>query len=124
MAEMPNGVLVIWNGTGVVQTVSPASHVFSQCAGCHTMNPGWYHGIGPDLLGVVGSPVARHANYQYSDSMRQFGGRWSPERLHAFLRDPQGFLPGTTMISPGIEDEATRTELINYLSEISRNAEQ
>ena len=121
LVELPNGNLVTWSGDGLIQTVAPATHVFSSCIGCHSLNPGWLHGIGPDLLGVVNSPVARFDNYQYSDAMADAGGRWSRERLDAFLSDPQAVVPGTTMVFEGIKDKSERQEIIKYLMQVSRD---
>jgi cytochrome c2 len=35
------------------------------------------HGIGPDLYGIVGSPVARHVSYEHS----------APSAIRAFARN-------------------------------------
>jgi len=112
--EMPDGRLVLWNGFSTIQTLEPANHILSSCSGCHALR--WQtHGIGPDLMGVVGQKVAFHKGYNYSRAMIQFGGKWSPERLDAFLSNPEGTVPGTTMETEGINDPEKRKAIINYL---------
>jgi len=121
LVEMPNGQFVTWDGETIVQTITAASHVFSECTGCHALNKGFAaNGIGPDLWGIVGSPVASVEGFQYSQSMKNFGGRWSRERLDIFLRDPQKVVPGTKMTVVGIEDKDKRHTIIKFLANVSR----
>ena len=35
--------------------------------------------------------------------------------LNDFLRDPQGMVPGTSMVFPGIDDDRQRAELVDYV---------
>jgi hypothetical protein len=101
------GPLLLWDGRGVVRVLRPADHVFSQCAACHGMRDGQQHGIGPDLFGVVGSPVGRHGNYDYSAALRQYGGTWTPARLGRFLEDPQHGSRGTCRDRPVSQGDKT-----------------
>lgn len=117
LLEHADGRLLLWDGTGTIQMLEPATHVFASCSGCHALRRG-QHGIGPDLMGVVGQKVARHAKYQYSESLRSLGGRWSRGRLDEFLRNPSAFAPGTSMQFAGIEDAAQRAAIIEYLDEL------
>lgn len=116
LLELPDGSLIIWSGTGSVQIIQPADHVFSQCTACHGVHRE-AHGIGPDLQGVVGRPVARHADYEYSDAMKAYGGRWTKARLDRFLESPRGEVPGTKMEHDGIEDPADRAAIITFLED-------
>ncbi len=90
-----------------------------KCSGCHVLRKRT-HGIGPDLWDIVGSEVARHSGFQYSQSLKKFGGRWSRARLDKFLRDPEKLVPGTTMKTPGIEDKQQRQAIIEYLAKLPR----
>jgi cytochrome c2 len=121
LLELDDGAIVLWDGRGVIQLVRSADLVFAQCAGCHNVRRST-HGIGPDLAGVVGSPTARHANYQYSEAMRRYGGRWTPARLDRYIRSPQEEIPGTTMEHAGVADPAARAEIIQFLREVSGGA--
>ena len=52
----------------------------------------------------------------YSAALRASGLVWSPEYLDAWLANPSGFLPGTTMMSLGVPDPQARADLIAYLA--------
>jgi cytochrome c2 len=88
--------------------------VFATCATCHA----GLQGTAPSLAGVVGRRVAAEPNYPYSAALRDLGGRWTPERLQAFLADPSGFAPGTTMRVDPIRDSTDRASLIAYLRSV------
>lgn len=119
LVQLPEGgPLVLWDGLGNIRVLRAADHVFSQCSGCHTVRNA-QHGIGPDLYGIVGQPVARHVNYPYSDAIRRFGGDWTVARLDGFLADPRGRVPGTSMEHEGVVGAAERAEIIKFLSEVS-----
>jgi len=49
--------------------------------------------------------------------MKDFGGRWTPERLDQFLADPAGTVPGTAMQFEGIKDPVQREKIIQYLKQ-------
>jgi cytochrome c2 len=117
VAELPNGKLLLWSGTDVIQLVEQGENSFSLCSGCHAMRP-LTNGEGPSLSGVVNGKVASAKRYNYSQAMTELGGRWTASRLDSFLKNPQAVVPGTTMDFPGIEDEATRKEIIKYMSDI------
>ena len=116
--EMQDGRLLLWDGVRFVKIVEQTGHVFSQCIGCHIIRDKT-HGIGPDLANVVGNQVASHKNFPYSQALQQFGGRWTYERLDAFLENPSKAVPGTTMLFPGVADPEARKEIIQYIDKLS-----
>lgn len=116
LLELPDGLL-LWDGRESIQLVRPAGHVFSQCSSCHAVRRAT-HGVGPDLHGVVGSPVGRHSDYEYSTAMREYGGRWTKARLDRFLENPSREIPGTTMEHDGVSDPAERAEIIEFLEDV------
>lgn len=120
LVELRDGRIMLWNGLTKIQMIEPSRSVFSACAACHALRRA-SHGIGPDLWGVVGSEVARHDRYEYSQAMEELGGRWTPGRLDEFLADPGGTVPGTTMDFAGIQDAQTRKEIINYLRDLAQD---
>jgi glucose/arabinose dehydrogenase/protein-S-isoprenylcysteine O-methyltransferase Ste14 len=120
LAQLPQGPLVLWDGSGLIQVIRPADHVFAHCTGCHAVRDG-VHGIGPNLWGIVGSPVARHTDYEYSAAMRRYGRTWTTPRLDRFLQSPSDEIPGTTMEHDGIDDPVERAEIIKFLTEIRRS---
>jgi cytochrome c2 len=121
LEEAADGALVAWTDQGVLLSISPdgaersGEALAAQCVGCHTLNAGQRGALGPNLSGIVGRRVASSADYAYSTALRDLGGRWTRERLDAYLAAPARFAPGTTMTFPGLADPAQRTVLIDYL---------
>lgn len=117
LTEIEDGRIVLWDGSNALIIVEASNHVFSECNGCHTLR--WQsHGIGPDLMGIVGERVARHGDFPYSEALLGFGGRWTTDRLDAYLENPSAVVPGTSMQFPGIEDAERRAQIIQYLAEL------
>lgn len=92
-----------------------AARLWVNCESCHSLAGNGKHSVGPNLHNIVGSPVARFDDYNYSKAFVELDGQWTPERLDKFLADPQGFAPGTAMMFPGLKDPADRQLLIDYL---------
>jgi cytochrome c2 len=126
LVETTEGVIVLWTDSSAIITMNPAETValapsergkllFASCAGCHQVNDGKTHGIGPDLAGVIGRRVAAADGYRYSESMSKLSGNWTETELDAFLADPQTYAPGTLMIGQGISDPSARSAIIDYL---------
>ena len=86
-----------------------------QCQGCHTLESGGAGGIGPNLWGVVGRPVASLDDFQYSDGLRAVGGRWTATALRSFLRNPGSFAPGNAMEMTTTYEDEQLSDLIAYL---------
>lgn len=89
--------------------------LFAQCRSCHDVKDGTSHGIGPDLAGIVGRPIGRASNYNYSSKFSSLTGSWSTANLDKFLENPQHFAEGTSMMFGGIPNSSDRAQLINFL---------
>ncbi|MBX7248544.1 MAG: cytochrome c family protein [Caulobacteraceae bacterium] len=88
---------------------------FKKCASCHKLGA---NGIGPDLTGVVGRPVASHAGFSYSEAMvghRAEAPNWSYDALDHFLSGPGKAVPGTKMSFAGLKKQEDRINLIAWL---------
>ena len=98
--------------------VDAGKKLFSNCAVCHSVDPGAPSPAGPQLIGVVGRRVGSVSDFPYSQALKHTDGHWSPERLDEFLKHPQVAYPGTSMAFGGLTKEADRKAIIAYLASI------
>lgn len=94
--------------------------VFKKCAACHTINAGGAAGIGPNLHGVMGKPLAA-GGYGYSDALKGVGGNWDFEKMNAWLLSPRKFAAGTKMTFAGLGNGEDRANVIAYLNSQGSN---
>ena len=123
VAQGGDGRIALWTDSQDVIFLEPADQnspeaLKAQCAGCHTFNRRETASIGPNLWEIVDRRVGADRKFRYSEAMKDFGGRWTRERLDKFLADPMGTVPGTTMQFDGIEDAEQRKRLIDFLEEL------
>ncbi|MCX7675927.1 MAG: cytochrome c family protein [Alteraurantiacibacter sp.] len=89
---------------------------FAKCMACHTIEQGGANGIGPNLWGVMGQPVGKHAaGFAYSEALSSHGGVWDFENMDAWLKSPRAFANGTKMSFAGLSDPQERANVILYL---------
>lgn len=88
--------------------------VFGKCKACHAVEDG-KNGVGPHLHGVVGRDVGSVGGFSYSGALSEAASVWTPEELFAFLEDPKGYAPGTTMGFAGLSKPSDRANVIAYL---------
>jgi len=117
---------------GIRARLSPAerqlfdrgARVAGECWSCHEL-AGPAHKIGPSLLGVFGRPAGSAEGFGgYSQAMRESGIVWSRRSLARFLSDPQGTVPGTTMLARPVRDPQAVAALLFYLREMTRPPEE
>jgi cytochrome c2 len=125
--EGHDGRLVLWTDTSSIVSLTPADGtdgavIFATtCGGCHKAIDGATHSYGPDLAGIVGSPVASAPGFSaYTPALKSLQGKWTRERLDSFLASPQKTAPGTAMTFTGVSDPAQRAAIIDYLAGTSR----
>ena len=76
---------------------------FKKCTACHTINKGGANGTGPNLWGVIGSAIGKHApGFPYSPALAGKGGNWDWEAMSQWIKSPRDFAPGTKMTFAGI----------------------
>ena len=95
---------------------SAGEAVFRKCAACHTINQGGANGLGPNLWGTMGAPLAHVAGFNYSDALRGKGGTWTWEEMSEWLRSPRSYAPGTKMTFAGLSDPEDRANLMAYMN--------
>ncbi|MEC7670711.1 MAG: c-type cytochrome, partial [Pseudomonadota bacterium] len=88
--------------------------VFGKCRACHKLVEG-ENAVGPYLYGVVGRATGAASGFNYSGALSAATDAWTPEALNAFLENPAGYAPGTTMSFRGLPDVEDRANLIAYL---------
>lgn len=88
------------------------------CKSCHTFEEGGANTTGPNLWNVVNRPLADHAGFNYSNALREAGGVWSFERLDAYLKNSQEYIPGTAMVQRFAKDDQ-RADILAYLASLS-----
>lgn len=99
----------------VASTPPPA---FASCGGCHSIEQGAPHKMGPNLFGVVGSQAGSQAGYAYSPAMSGAGIVWTESSLDAFLAAPREVVPGTRMAAPPVRDAGARRAIVEYLASL------
>ncbi len=91
--------------------------LFRNCAACHAVVQG-ENKVGPYLYGVVGRDVGAASGYgSYSGALKAVAQVWTPVELNAFLENPKGYAPGTTMGYAGMRKAEDRADLIAYLDQ-------
>lgn len=96
--------------------LSSGEAAFDKCGGCHVIDQAQGHRVGPNLHGVFDRPPGTAKDFLYSDALRAMPlDRWTPAELDRWLADPRGYLPGSSMFFNGVDDAATRRDIIAYL---------
>lgn len=92
-----------------VERLEPAAlraatgNMLEACLQCHGFSPG-DHRAGPSLHRICGRRLGDSTYPDYSGALATAGGRWSAERLAAFIEAPGKVAPGTSMAWEGSPD--------------------
>jgi cytochrome c2 len=86
-----------------------------RCSACHSLAEGGNDMAGPNLHGLFARDAGSKPGFSFSAALEQAGGRWTPERVEAWLADPQRYIPGNQMLLPEPVPEADRIALISFL---------
>jgi cytochrome c len=93
----------------------------AQCSACHTFDKGGANRVGPNMFNVVDGPKAHIDGFGYSAALRERkakGEKWGVAELDAFLRNPRGYLAGTSMSFAGVSRPEQRADIIAYLQSL------
>ena len=134
-----DGRIIIWSDAGSLVSLTPdrelmakdrlnvdtgyASAVLTSCSTCHSLSKHNQFNWAPTLYGVYGSAIASESFQNYSPALKRKDGVWNDGTLTAFLLDPQGFAPGTTMINPGLAPEEI-AKIVRQLKESAVHTER
>jgi cytochrome c len=117
MRALIAGLLLAGFATGSLAADPAAGQkVFNtQCGICHSAAEG-KNGLGPSLFGVVGRRAGSVPDFNYTADHKKLGISWTTAALDKYLTNPRAMVPDTSMIYPGLKDNAQRTNLIAYLA--------
>jgi len=105
-----------WSGGARQAKAESGQDVFNDnCAVCHSPEAGT-NKLGPSLFGVVGRKAGAVGDYTYAPAMKNAGLTWDRATLDKYVNDPQGVVPGTKMLFPGIKSADDRKAVIDYLA--------
>ena len=96
--------------------IAKGGEVFKKCASCHNAADGGANGIGPNLWGIIGKPIAKHAGFAYSDVLTAKGGNWDFAAMNEWLANPRKFASGTKMSFAGLAKPEDRANVIVWLN--------
>lgn len=86
-----------------------------RCSACHTLVDDGGDIAGPNLWQVFSRMAGSKPGFGYSETLSSADFQWSPERLDAWLADPQGYLPGNIMGIPEPVPAADRPNIIHFM---------
>ena len=111
------------NAVDLIATSDPADgqSSFRACAACHSVDQGGENKVGPALWGVMGRAMAGVDGFGYSGALTEFGADkvWGYAEMDAWLANPKGYVPGTSMAYAGMRKPEDRAAMIAYLRSLA-----
>jgi cytochrome c len=93
--------------------------VFRACAACHSLERD-RNMTGPSLSGLWDRQAGGLQSFErYSPELKNSGIIWGDLSLDEWIKNPQHFIPGTTMTFPGLKDMQQRADLVAFLKEVT-----
>ena len=89
------------------------ARVWNQCRACHVADE-QRNNVGPYLQNVMGRDIGAVDGFRYSGALPE-DERWTVENMYAFLENPRGWAPGTSMAFNGLGNQMDRMNVIAFL---------
>lgn len=86
-----------------------------RCLVCHKINHDGKHGIGPNLIGVVGRKAASAPGFDYSERLMKRGDFWNAETLNSFIFEVKQFDQGSHAAFYNLRRIEDRADIIAWL---------
>lgn len=96
----------------MLASADAGARLWSQCRACHQLEDG-RNGVGPHMYDIVGRQANAVEGFNYSGALPDVA--WTPAELSAFIANPRGYAPGTSMGYAGMAAIQDRANLIAYL---------
>ena len=96
-----------------VADAGAGARVWNQCRACHVADD-TRNSVGPYLQNVVGRQIGAVDGFRYSGALPE-DERWTVENLYAYLENPRGWAPGTSMAFNGLRNQMDRVNVIAFL---------
>ncbi|WP_086608574.1 c-type cytochrome [Erythrobacter donghaensis] len=109
------------NAMPAAELIAAGEKAYSKCQSCHTIDAGGANGIGPNLNGVMGGPVAAKGGFAYSAELKALGGTWDWDKMNLWLKNPKGYVSGTKMSFAGLSKVEDRAAIAAYLNSKGAN---
>lgn len=122
-AAEPVSPQLVMAQTPAPKQVLSGEALFMACQGCHNLQEGAAHQVGPNLHGIIGQPAATRPGYTYSDALKNSGIIWSAETLTAWVVASEAMAPGTWMAYSNIVAPDEMERLVGYIVTQSSGAE-
>ncbi len=118
-AAIALGVLSTLTSPAWAADAARGEQVYRKCVSCHTLEANGRNRVGPRLHGLFGRVAGSVADFRYSDALKASGIIWTDQTLDAYLKDSEGFVPGTKMYG-GLSLDEDREDLIAYLKSATK----
>lgn len=93
--------------------------LFVACSGCHVIDQGETHLVGPDLFGIIGRRAGAAPGFAYSPALAQSEIVWNRGSLTAWILATEQLVPGTWMLYHNILEPQEVNDLVDFLIERS-----
>lgn len=108
------------NAESVSENIAAGQAAFAICTGCHVAEKGAASTAGPNLYGIIGRKAGSVQDFAYSEALSGANLVWDEAQLNAYIANPLGAVPGTSMVAGAVEDADARAAIIAYLGAIQQ----